>query len=425
MKLICGPADFVANAGDGAIGVVLYGQPKTSTQASAGQAARTEIRRYGLVVAPRAWDFVSIALSVVAADHAVQRTDSPDGWTREIELVIAVADPDFWNGQRAALAEALSFLTTDRWKLEFRPNGDVAPQAATPHVGKEQGVVLVSGGLDSLVGAIDLAANDPRLLAVSQVVRGDAQKQMEFARRIGGGLRHVQLTHATQVPGGSEASQRSRSIVFVAFAVAAATSLMRHRDGARVPLYLCENGFIAINPPLTGSRLGSLSTRTAHPIYLHRIQRLLDAADLRVDIVNPYAEKTKGEMLRECADQVMLKRFATKSTSCGRYLRFGYKHCGRCVPCQVRRAALSAWGKRADSTVYVYADLGKGDAEHAYFDDVRSMSIALRSVDEKGLEAWIGHALASSNISNRPALMAMLGRGLNEVRALHKKLKVK
>ena len=35
-----------------------------------------------------------------------------------------------------------------------------------------------------------------------------------------------------------------------------------------VTLYMCENGFISINPPLTDARLGSLSTRTTHPVYL-------------------------------------------------------------------------------------------------------------------------------------------------------------
>ena len=86
-------------------------------------------------------------------------------------------------------------------------------------------------------------------------------------------------------------------------------------------LFVCENGFISVNPPLTNTRLGSLSTRTAHPVFLKLFQRLLDAADLRVHIENPYRFKTKGEMLKECSDQEFLKKNAHITTSCGRFGR--------------------------------------------------------------------------------------------------------
>lgn len=125
----------------------------------------------------------------------------------------------------------------------------------------------------------------------------------------------------------------------------AATSTQRYLAGETVPLYVCENGFIAINPPLTNARIGSLSTRTAHPEFLGKMQEVLDGAGLRVKIVNPYAEKTKGEMLRECLDQSLLSEEAGASTSCGRFQRFNYTHCGRCVPCQIRRGAFIAWGR--------------------------------------------------------------------------------
>src|SRR3546814_10761926 len=67
-----------------------------------------KILRTRLHAAPRAWDFLSLALAVVTADVAVWRSESADGWTREIDLSIAVADPDFWNGQAAPLEAARS-----------------------------------------------------------------------------------------------------------------------------------------------------------------------------------------------------------------------------------------------------------------------------------------------------------------------------
>ncbi|MFN8681379.1 Qat anti-phage system QueC-like protein QatC [Paracoccus sp. P2] len=425
MRLACGPDGTDLPGGDGVMRVVLYGQPRAEGQGSAGDAARSEIQRRRLDPAPRAWDLLSIALSVVTADFAVLRDKSPDGWTREIELDIAVADASFWNGQARALAEALAFLTTDRWTLRFHEGGMLPTPPREPVRPPESCVVLLSGGLDSLIGAIDLTATGHKPFAISQTVRGDADKQVDFATKIGGGLGHLQLNHNAHTPGVQEASQRARSLVFITFGVIAATALKAYQEAAQVPLFVCENGFIAINPPLTGGRLGSLSTRTAHPEFLTRLQKVLDAAGLRVKITNPYATKTKGEMLQECADQNLLGAEAARSTSCGRFQRFNYRQCGRCVPCQVRRAAFLAWDASQDTTDYVYEPIGKDDADHSGFDDVRSVAIALAAVKADGIETWLGHALASPFIADRPYLVGMLERGLEELRALHQAYGVK
>lgn len=419
MKLFCAPNGVSPPAGDDALRVVLFGQPNDQTQASAGDAVAHTIRGLHLDPAPRAWDLLSIALSVVTADFAELRNRSPDGWTREFELDIAVDEPEFWNDQSDALMEALRFLTTDRWTLRFHSNGARPPVNQAVVRPTEDCVVLLSGGLDSLVGAIDLVAVGHTPYAVSQTVRGDAEKQSDFASCIGDGLSHVQLNHNATSPGVQETSQRARSLVFLVFGVLAATSLQCYHDGGNVPLFVCENGFIAINPPLTGGRLGSLSTRTAHPEFLGQIQGVLDAADIHVHIENPYAERTKGEMLRECRDQEILSSEAVRSTSCGRFQRFNYRHCGRCIPCQVRRAAFLAWGGDRDSTDYVFEAIGLQNEEHALFDDVRSVAMALAAVRVDGLDDWLGNSLSSRQIHNREELRFMLERGLSELGLLH------
>ena len=424
MKLVCGPDTLDASVEQNALRVILYGRPGARDRASAGDAAKRKIVRGRLEVSPRAWDLLSLALSVVTADLASRRARSPDGWAREFELEIAVAEPAFWNAQASLISEALAFLTTDRWRLRFRDGGALPVQPSEPVRLDEDCVVLLSGGLDSLIGSIDLVAAGKRPLAVSQIVRGDAAKQANFAAQIGGGLRHLQLNHNVHVPGGKEPSQRARSLIFIAFGVVAATTLRRYDDGESVPLYVCENGFIAVNPPLTGGRLGSLSTRTAHPEFLGRLQELLDATGLRVHIENPYQLKTKGEMLRDCADQTLLRVVAATSTSCGRFQRFNYTHCGRCVPCQVRRAAFLAWEVQ-DSTDYVYEPLGKDDSEHAGFNDVRSVAMAIAQVEVDGLDDWLGAALSSPRITDAALLNALVQRGLGELQALHRAFGVK
>lgn len=428
MRLVCAPDDYTF-AEDGALNVVLYGQAgatpaNRSARGSAGQAAMNHVLRARLHAAPRAWDFLSLALAVVTADLAGLRSESADGWTRELDLTIAVGDPAFWNSQAGAIEAALKFLSTDRWRLRFVSGGlQPAPprEAVQPH---EDCVVLLSGGLDSLVGAIDLSAMGKKPLAVSNIVRGDGDNQIAFAGAIGSGLRHLPLNHNATPPWRKEESQRARSLIFIAFGILGATTLKTYHDGNEVPFYVCENGFIAINPPLTGTRLGSLSTRTAHPEFLNRVRDVLAAAGLRVKLSNPYEHKTKGEMMLACKDQNKLKALAAQSVSCGRYRVFNYKHCGRCIPCQVRRAAFVAWDRKLDTTFYCYDPLGQRDADHAHFDDVRSLAMAIREVAAGDLGPWLGSALAYPRMGDRAPIRGLVGRGLEELSTLHKHLGV-
>lgn len=76
-------------------------------------------------------------------------------------------------------------------------------------------------------------------------------------------------------------------------------------------------------------------------------------------------------------------------------------------------------------TDYVYEPLGKNNEEHAGFDDVRSVAIALAAARTDGIEAWLGHALASPKIGDRAAVVAMLERGLAELNELHRAYGVK
>jgi hypothetical protein len=71
-----------------------------------------------------------------------------------------------------------------------------------------------------------------------------------------GGLRHLQMNHNAAAPKEeTPPSQRARSLIFLAYGVLAATTLEQYHGGQAVTLYVCENGFISINPPLCGFRL--------------------------------------------------------------------------------------------------------------------------------------------------------------------------
>ena len=425
MNVVCAPAgwDFGAQ-GNADVEVILYSHADRAGRGSAGASILRAIHRAKLDPDPHAWDLLSIALAVVAADTCLSRDTSPDGWTREIALTVAVSDHAFWASQRALLEQQLRFLTTDLWTVSFTDGGVHYDQPTKPILPEEDCISLLSGGMDSLVGAIDIVSHGKRPFVVSQVAQGDKEKQTLFASSIGGGLRHLQLNHDANAPGVNERSQRARSIIFLAYGVLAASSLKRYRDGQRIPLYVCENGFIAINPALTPGRLGSLSTRTAHPVFLSLFQRLLDETGLRARIENPYALKTKGEMLTGCADQKTLRQHAADSTSCGRFARMGYCHCGRCVPCLIRRAAFQAWNQ-TDTTKYRYGRLSKNDPDHGRFDDVRSAAIAVEDVRSEGLDRWLGASLSSPLIGDTAPYRDVVRRGIDELGAFLDAARVK
>ena len=416
MKLTCGPKSLNFAAFPADINVLLYGRDQQKKWGSAGAAIVEELRRKKLVSHPRAWDFLSIALAVTAADLAAHRDASSDGWTRDLELSIAVADPQFWATQVGTLQDLLSFLTTDRWRLTFIPGGSKPERLPDVVHPASDSVVLLSGGLDSFTGALNLVSQGHHPFAVSQSVRGDDAKQRDLVQQIDSSLYHLQLNHNARVPDPENPpSQRARSVIFFAYGILAATTLRQYQRGASISLFICENGFIALNPPLTGLRLGSLSTRTCHPVVLALLQRVLDAADLRVRLENPYAYQTKGEMLMGTARQDVLRQCAHQTTSCGRFKRFGYKHCGRCLPCLIRRASFHHWGV-LDQTQYVYSDLSRDDPAYARSDDVRAAAMAVAEVADVGIDRWLGVALSSPVIGDTaPQLREVVLRGLTEV----------
>lgn len=413
-KVSCAPIGTLLPA-DTDLPFILYGARLNHAYGEVGRPILPIIRKMQLTPAIRAWDFLSIALAVVAADESCKRQISADGWTRQIELSVAVADQPFWTSQAVALSKALCFLTGDIWKLSFTDGGFLPEPQLSIIPRPEELVCLLSGGMDSLIGAINLQAEKREALLVSQVAKGDKADQKRFAQIIMPNGLHLQLNHKASPPGVSERSQRARSICFLGYGVLAATCLDRYTAGDMVDLLVPENGYISMNIPLTPLRVGSLSTRTTHPFYFASIQEVLNAAGLRVKLGNPYKYKTKGEMLEECQDQTLLEQLIGATTSCGRYARTGFTQCGRCVPCLVRRASFNRWGKPDLSKPYRYDNLATPGPRHRDFDDVRSVAMAAETVRTSGLDEWVGGSLNSVQIGDPIHYKAVVARGLNEM----------
>src|SRR6185437_1548913 len=273
------------------------------------------------------------------------------------------------------LATMLSFLTGDLWRLSFVPR----PSAFKVVVGGKKPsdaktfdqVSLFSGGLDSLVGAIDALEAGITPIFVSHASEGATSEsqnacfnglQAHYSTRPLSRLRAwISLPEDTVKDVGAEPTTRGRSFLFIALGIAAGRGL-----GREFVLEVPENGLIALNVPLDVLRLGSLSTRTTHPFYLARWNELLAALEIPGAVRNPYWNQTKGEMVLGSRNRALLEKLVPASMSCSSPAKarwqglqgHGLEHCGYCVPCLIRRAAIArAWGQERDLTTYTLAHL--------------------------------------------------------------------
>lgn len=419
-KIICSPENLIPQQlEEGTKYFSIYSNSRRENVGYFGSTLIKDIQRVGLRPPEKVWDFNTIAMAVVAADNSLTRKTSADGWTRQIDLTVHLCNPSVWEPVRHDLEKTLRFLTGDFWYLTFKDGGVNPPRAKKQKRFDCDCVSLLSGGVDSLVGAIDLTTDNHKPIFLSQVVRGDAKTQRAYAERIRSQSAHFQWSHKIHPPKGeSEGSTRGRSIIFFAFAALAASAI-EAQPGYPVKIYVPENGFISLNIPLNSGRMGSFSTKTSHPVYLKGIQIVWDIIGIKCKLIMPYQLKTKGEILTECKNQDLLKELVYHSVSCGKYRVYKMQHCGRCVPCLVRRAAFQNWGE-VDETSGGYYSNQLERIEHGNPDDVGAMANACLRVGQFGIKQLISGSLSFTNHEKKKDFESVVSRGLKEVELLLK-----
>lgn len=330
-------------------------------------------------------NFLLFALGVWAADKLVARNLQSDAWTRQF-LVDIPATTD-WGEFAPGLSRLLNFLTGDAWTIQPRAsqvNLDFA--GIWPHKWQPTAVALFSGGLDSLTGAIDLLEEGRRLILVSHYDYGQlAATQQSLAAALTECYGPERLHHlAVRVQfEGPELSLRSRSLLYLALGLTAAAAFP-----GSLPLFIPENGWIALNPPLTLNRLGTYSTRTTHPYFLRELDQFWRQVGLAQEINNPYQDLTKGEMVAQCRNLSLLQKLAPLSISCarpvaGRWQKAPSGACGYCYPCLVRRAALHrlGWDRGQDYRTDVLAG-GESLHHRVKGRNLRALCLALKTWQE-------------------------------------------
>jgi 7-cyano-7-deazaguanine synthase in queuosine biosynthesis len=379
------------------------------------------VTRFGVESPIAAFDFLTISLAVVAADTFVKRESGDDGWSRRFELTIPLANPKPWTAAKKKLESTLRFLSGDVWKLTFEPGGrhppskaEIARRKRRFDISTVDGVCLFSGGLDSAIGAVELVGKGRKPLLVSHSYVKDGKVQRRVAGKIVADCSHINANANPTGVGVDDDSMRTRSIVFLGVGAVAASALSEYRGGRKIDLFIPENGFIALNAPLTPRRIGSHSTRTAHPHFLQAMQEIWDVAKMPVRLENPYRTETKGEMLaRHAKDAELVKGFMA-TVSCGKWKRED-QQCGRCVPCLVRRAAFHA-AKIPDKTSYRFDKLREALQDEDDRDDMIAVLSAVRRAASSDADRWLAKAGPLPLVTReRKKLVSVFERGVGEL----------
>lgn len=345
------------------------------------------------------FDLLVTASTLYVVDQLVSRSLFVDNWTRQLHVSIPVQEPVLWNNASITLADALLSLTGDAWQLSFCQRNvpvdiDVYRRRKLRPLYPAPTACLFSGGTDSFVGCVDyLEKNEGAVDLISHYDLGSTAKKTQlllaaslnqlysqrfnlFQARIGASLKinhHPGMYGKINNPTKKESTFRSRSIVFLALGL---YLIRAHNSQTSSTLLIPENGLIALNPPLTDSRLGSCSTKTTHPIFLEKFQAALSLLGITNPIQNPLFTKTKGEILLQTASPKIVYEYARSTVSCAHptrrqgWYRRNVNHCGYCVPCIFRRAAMhqigldfgsdygfDVWTSELDVTEDIAADL--------------------------------------------------------------------
>jgi 7-cyano-7-deazaguanine synthase in queuosine biosynthesis len=312
----------------------------------------------GNTLSPISRDLIEVAAYIYQADKGVRR-GAGDRWTRHFSMLIPVRLPSLWQSVSPQLVRMLFSLIGDQFDCYFVPRepdmnqtSEAAP--AQTAISAADCVCLFSGGADSFAGATALLRLGRNPALASHYI-SNRQLQQEQSRALsetfGREIAHLQfrvapqnIAQTTKIPFKTvENTQRSRSFLYLS--VAAVVASERHLN----ELFICENGVLAINLPLTPSRFGSRSTHSAHPQFLESFEKVIGSLFKEsITIRNPFLFKTKKEVI-EVVTEEPLKKELRKTISCWGFPRrtIGLnwtKHCGYCLPCIHRRIAFIAAG---------------------------------------------------------------------------------
>jgi len=339
----------------------------------------------GSTLDPVSLDLCEIGAYVYMGDKAVSR-GKYEKWTRNLSWIVPVREPDRWNSVKDVLTNTVATLSGDNVRFTFVPKvkekifgkpqrkqSKFSAPAEVTNFPESDCSCLFSGGLDSFAGAAYLINEKHRKpLFASHYANGELKKKQTdlmnvIQNRFDKQFHHFQYwvtsSRKKKVPHRyvrQENSHRARSFLFMSFATVAAASR------GLSDIFICENGVLSLNVPISDARKGSRSTKHAHPLYLFHFNQLINALyEQKFNVQNPFFLQTKGEeiaLLRTLSLESVIKDTVTCWGYPNQTCRYKYSnHCGYCIPCIVRRVSLIAAGMEDCDDQYIVDVFGSRD----------------------------------------------------------------
>lgn len=360
-------------------------------------------------------DLLDIAIALYAADIAVRRGERED-WPREIDLAIPVRLLPLWEEMADDLRRLVWALSRDRFGITFYPARE-RPEPPPP--GRARGafkpdcVCMLSGGLDSLAGAVMLQETGRRpayaLHRSGNPAVRTAQQQVLTALEEHWPAASVGYPCTVEPnPRGAEAlpypppeerepSRRCRSLLFMALALATAEALGVDE------VFMPENGVLTAALPLAASRAGSMSTHSTHPAALALMNRIAEGAGLRGRLHNPFIYQTKAELIRDILAPNLSISEIQNTVSCWAVGRAN-RQCGGCVPCLLRQIGM-AWAELPEEAWMV--DLLKRPADYVGTDAYGNLVDMLRQAERTS------RLSPAEMLVAQPELLSLHGAGVD------------
>lgn len=303
----------------------------------------------------RCLDLLELAAYVFAADRLISRGSERaveyQSWSRQFHFVVKVRDHDFWCTSQVlnALKELLCFATGDRdFKFTFQAGHTTSPtnlfdDTRFEMAGHENvGIVLFSGGLDSLAGAIQrLDKTNEHICLVSHTSQAGTVRtqralvsalQQAYPQRVD----HYEFKTQLQGIRAREETQRSRLFLYGSIAFALATAFSQDH------FYIYENGVTSLNFSRREELVNARASRTTHPQTVGRLAKLLSIiAGGGFSAKTPFLWHTKADVVNDLKTSGH-GNLLSSSVSCSQTYNSGAyaTHCGECFQCLDRRIGI-------------------------------------------------------------------------------------
>ena len=347
----------------------------------------------------RCLDLLEIAAYVFAADRLTPRGSREaveyQAWSRSLHFILKVRDYEFWHEPivSEALKSALRFATGDQsYEFTFQA-GHATPstglfdgEAFSMATSSDLSVMLFSGGIDSLAGAVQrLEQTKEHVCLVSHLSQvGTIRTQRGLAsalqRDYRGRVSPYQFKTHLQGVRSKEETQRSRPFLYGSIAFALATAFGRDR------FCVYENGVTSLNFARRDDLINARASRTTHPQTVGRLVNLFSIiAERPFYIETPFLWYTKSDVVGYLKDSER-GDLLPSSVSCSHTYNSGANatHCGECFQCLDRRIGI--YGAGADQL----------DNESLYATNIITSSIS----SAEGKTISVDYLRQAANFSN-------------------------